>query len=399
MRILVINAGSSSLKYKLFDMTDQTVMASGIVERIGIGNGESRIVHKTVDGEVEIIEDKEDHQAALEKVLELLCGEEGVIKSLDEIGAVAHRVLHGKEKYKESVVVNQEVLADLKDFIELGPLHMPPNIMGIEACISLMPDTPQVAVFDTSFHTTLPRRAFLYGLPYELYEKYGVRRYGFHGTSHRYVSMRSAEILGRPLEQLKMITLHLGNGCSAAAIKDGKCIDTTMGFTPLEGLVMGTRCGDVDPAIIPYLEDKLGMDSQEISDYLNQESGLLGMSGISSDMRDVQSARKEGDQRARDAVDVFEYRIVKCVGAYYAALGGLDVLVFTAGIGENDWEVRESICLQLAHLGIDLDVEKNRSVRAEEAVITKPGSKVTALLTPTNEELMIATDAMRLVSD
>lgn len=401
LKILVLNSGSSSLKYKLFDMTDRSEMASGIVERIGMSGVDGRLVHKVPGEDAYYVEQPvPDHRSALRLVLDtLIDGDRGVLRSLDEIAAVGHRILHGKDAFKQSSIIEQEALAKLKSFMEFGPLHMPANIMGIESCMSLMEGIPQVGVFDTAFHQTMPRKAFLYAIPYELYEEYGIRRYGFHGTSHRYVSKRTAEILGKPLSELKMVTLHLGNGSSAAAIKGGQVVDTSMGFTPLEGFVMGTRCGDIDPAVVPCLQQKLGLTSQEIDTYMNRRCGLLGLSGVSSDMRDIQRAIQEGNQRAKDAYEVFIYRLVKYVGAYFAAMGGLDVLVFTAGIGENDHLVRQHVCEGLGALGIKIDVAKNLALRAVEAVISTPDSKVEVLLVPTNEELMIAMDAYELVKD
>lgn len=403
MNILVLNSGSSSLKYKLFDMTRESVTASGLVERIGMeSNGVAVLTHSREGSDkIKVEANVSNHREALRLVLEVLQDpEKGVLSSLDGIKAVGHRVLHGKEAFNDSVIVTEEILNTLKSFIEIGPLHMPANIMGIEACISLMPGVPQVAVFDTAFHQTMPRYAFLYAIPYELYEKYGVRRYGFHGTSHRYVCQRSAEILGRPLSELKLITLHLGNGCSAAAVKEGKVIDTSMGFTPLEGLVMGTRCGDIDPAVVPFLEKNVGLSEKEIDDLMNKRSGLFGVSGISSDMRDIQAARAAGNQRAEDAFQLFIYRIVKYVGAYMVAMGGLDALVFTAGIGENDHIVRSEVCKWLHCIGAEIDEEKNAAMKPgqpKEAILSTSKSRFSILVVPTNEELMIARDTYRLV--
>jgi len=399
LKILVLNSGSSSLKYKLFDMEHRSVMASGLVERIGMSDANGRLVHK-VPGrdDYRIEQPMPDHKVALKLVIDTLIDRDrGVIRSLDEIAAVGHRVLHGKDAFKESVIVDDKVLETLKSFIDLGPLHMPANIMGIESCMALMHGIPQVAVFDTAFHQTMPKKAYLYAVPRRLCDEFGVRRYGFHGTSHRYVSMRAAEILGKPLEGLKMITLHLGNGSSAAAIKDGKVIDTSMGFTPLEGFVMGTRCGDMDPAIVPYIQQKLGLSSAEVDAFMNRQCGLLGLSGVSSDMREIQKAISEGNELAKDAYDVFIYRLIKYVGAYFAAMGGLDVLVFTAGIGENDWLVRQHVCEGLAALGVKIDVEKNTGLKGKEEILSTPDSKVLVMLVPTNEELMIAMDAYNLV--
>ncbi len=405
MSILVLNSGSSSLKYKLFNMNDKTVTASGIVERIGVeGNGNAVLKHSKKNGDGLRIESEiPDHKEALRMVLKVLQDpEKGVLSSLDEIKAVGHRVLHGKETFSDSVIVTDEIIEKLKSFIEIGPLHMPANIMGIEACIAIMPDVPQVAVFDTAFHQSMPSYAFLYALPYDLYEKYGLRRYGFHGTSHKYVAQRSVQLMGRPLDELNLITLHLGNGCSAAAIKGGKVVDTSMGLTPLEGLVMGTRCGDMDPAIVPFLEKNVGLSEAEIDELMNKKSGLLGITGMSSDMRDIQAARAEGNSRAEVAFNLFVYRIAKYVGSYMVAIGGkLDAIVFTAGIGENDQEVRSEVCKWLECLGARIDEDKNRSIKpgqAVEAVISAPDSKFKILVVPTNEELMIAMDTYRLIT-
>ena len=399
MKILVLNSGSSSLKYRLFDMTDNSVLATGNAERIGMVTVLGKLVHKVTGGDDLVVERRmPDHKEALKQVLEILTSSEsGVVGSLDDIAAVGHRVVHGKETFTESTIIDSSNIDTLKALTDLAPLHMPPNIMGIESCMTLMPQTPQVAVFDTSFHQSMPSKAFLYALPYELYKEHGIRRYGFHGTSHRYVATRTAEILDRDLKDLRMVTLHLGNGSSGAAIKKGKVVDTSMGFTPLEGFVMGTRCGDLDPALAPYIAEKLGMSNTEVDGYLNKQSGLIGYSGVSSDMRDIQTAIIEGNQRAKDIYDVFIYRLIKYVGAYYAAMGGLDVLVFTAGIGENDHLVREHVCQGVEVLGVKIDVELNASIRAEEAVFSTSDSKVKVLLVPTNEELMIAIDAIRLV--
>jgi acetate kinase len=398
--ILVINSGSSSLKYKLYKMQTETVLATGLVERIGSSNGNAAISHQVKDGDKVKLEQKiNNHNEALKNVFEFLLNPEtGVIKSLDEIKAIGHRVLHGGEIFSSSVIVTDKELAKIESLRELGPLHMPANIMGIKACRDLMPTTPQIAAFDTAFHQTMPRSSFLYALPYEYYEKYQVRRYGFHGTSHRYVSQRAAQILGKNLAKLKMITLHLGNGSSLAAIKDGKCFDTSMGFTPLSGLVMGTRCGDIDPAIVPFLENTLKLTPNEVNSLMNKNSGFLGMAGF-SDMRDIQKAREDGNPRAQDVYEMFQHNLAKNVGAYYAALGGLDVMVFTAGIGENDSVTRADLCNKLAHLGIDFDEKKNEGNRGTEIIISKPRSKVTVMVVPTNEELMIAKDAYELVHD
>lgn len=395
MYILVLNSGSSSLKYKLFSMEDERVLASGVVERIGSTGTPARVTHQKGDGD-KFQKDKTvlNHQEALRIVLDLLLdAEHGVLQSLDEIGAIGHRVLHGAEYFTDSVLVDDQVLAKLEELRELGPLHMPANIMGIRACRELMPKVKQVATFDTAFHQTMPRKAFLYAVPYQLYTDYRVRRYGFHGTSHRYVTSRTAEILKR--NDLKIITLHLGNGSSVAAVDSGKVLDTSMGFTPLEGLVMGTRSGDLDPAIVPFIGQKLGLSPEETDAYLNKKSGFLGVAGY-SDMRDIQKMRAI-EPRAEDAYQMFIHRLVKYVGAYIAVLKGLDALVFTAGIGENDWLVREDLCRELEFMGVKIDPAKNTGKRGEELIISAPDSKVTVMVIPTNEELMIARDAYRLV--
>lgn len=399
MNILVLNSGSSSLKYKLFAIEEEEVIAYGIVERIGVKTGLAKITH-TKKGTEKYQKEEEipDHQKALQMVLDLLIDSEwGVISDLTQIGGIGHRVLHGGEYFKESIVIDDQSLAKIEELRDLGPLHMPPNIMGIKACQKLMPGVPQVAVFDTAFHQTMPKKSYLYALPYELYQKHRVRRYGFHGTSHRYLTKRAAQVLGRPVESLKTITLHLGNGSSVAAVDGGKVVDTSMGLTPLEGLVMGTRCGDLDPAIVPFICQMLHITPAEADTYLNKKSGFLGMCGF-SDMRDVQRERKEGNPRAEEAYQVFIHRLVKYVGAYFAVLKGLDVMVFSAGIGENDWQVRADICRELEFMGVRLDYEKNQGLRGKEAVLSAADSKVTVLLLPTNEELVIARDTYELIT-
>ena len=396
MNILVLNSGSSSLKYKFF--ANETVYAKGLVERIGQG-GLARITHEKTGAdkyqqEVEIV----NHQIALQMVLKLMTDPQfGVIKDLKEINGVGHRVLHGGEVFKESVVVNDRVLVQLEELRDLGPLHMPANIMGIRACMELMPEVPQVAVFDTAFHQTMPKKAFLYALPLEVYQKYRVRRYGFHGTSHRYLAQRAAEFLQKPIDKLKMITVHLGNGSSMAAIDGGKVIDTSMGLTPLEGMVMGTRSGDLDPAVVPLLCQKLNLTPAEVDNYLNKKCGFLGLTGY-SDMRDVQKARSQGNTQAEDAYQIFIHRIVKYVGAYTAELKGLDVMIFSAGIGENDSQTRADICCELEFMGVKMDYQKNEGLRGVEADLSAVDSKVSLLLLPTNEELVIARDTVELVS-
>ncbi|HEY8392233.1 MAG TPA: acetate kinase [Capillibacterium sp.] len=398
MNILVLNSGSSSLKYKLFAAEKEEVLAYGLVERIGMPGGLGRITHQVQgNGKYQAEEEIPNHQKALQMVLKLLTDPQwGVLRDLKEIDGVGHRVLHGGEYFKTSVRVTPEDIKKMEELIELGPLHMPANIMGIKACAELMPGVPQVAVFDTAFHQTMPKKAFLYAIPYELYEKHRIRRYGFHGTSHRYVSQQAAKLLGRPLESLKMITAHLGNGSSLAAIDGGKVIDTSMGLTPLEGMVMGTRSGDLDPAIVPFIGNKLNLTPVQADELLNKKSGFLGLTGY-SDMRDIQRERKAGNQRAQEAYDLFIYRVAKYIGAYLVALKGLDVLVFTAGIGENDWETRADICRELEFLGVKMDYAKNQNFRGEEGVLSLPDSKVTVLMIPTNEELVIARDTMTLI--
>ncbi|MCL2323526.1 MAG: acetate kinase [Oscillospiraceae bacterium] len=396
MKILVINCGSSSLKYQLFEMDNEKVLAKGIVERIGI-NG-SVLTHKV--GSEKFIKETpmNNHTDAIKYVIEALVDKEhGVISHLSEINAVGHRVVHGGERYSKSAIVNDEVLSDLEDLSKLAPLHNPANIIGIKACRELMPNVPMVIVFDTSFHQTMPKNAYMYAIPYEIYEKYGVRKYGFHGTSHDYVAHKAAEFLGKNIEDLKIITCHLGNGSSLCAVDGGKSIDTSMGFTPLEGIAMGTRSGDIDPAVIPFLVKETGKDIDEILNILNKQSGVLGLSGVSSDFRDIEAAKDEGNERAKLALEVFCYRVKKYIGAYIAALGGIDVIVFTAGVGENGPYTRKECCRGLEFLGIKLDDELNK-VRGELKEISTEDSKVKVLVVPTDEELMIARDTKALTS-
>ncbi|MEF9952917.1 MAG: acetate kinase [Clostridium sp.] len=396
MKVLVINCGSSSLKYQLVDMTNEGVMAKGLVERIGIEG--SVLTHKPEGmDKVKIEVPMKDHTDAIRLVLEALVdGSHGVIKDMSEIAAVGHRVVHGGEKYSESVLINDEVMKALEECTALAPLHNPPNLIGINACRDLMGDTPMVAVFDTAFHQTMPDYAYTYALPYELYENNAVRRYGFHGTSHRFVTAAAGEMLGKNVEDLKLITCHLGNGASCAAIDGGKSVDTSMGFTPLEGLVMGTRCGDIDPAILVYLQKELGADADELNNIINKKSGVLGISGISSDFRDIEDAAAEGNKRAQLALDVFHYRVRKYIGSYAAAMGGVDAIIFTAGLGENSPESREEICKGLEFLGVEFDAEKNK-FRGKAEFITKESSKVKVIAIPTNEELMIARDTVEII--
>lgn len=396
MKILVLNSGSSSLKYQLFDMTDESVLAKGLVERIGLEG--SLLTHRPANKEKQVINtDIPDHTTAIQLVLDALTNPDyGVISSMDEIGAVGHRIVHGGSVFTETTIINDEVVAEIEKLIPLAPLHNPPGIAGIKACRSILPNVPQVAVFDTAFHQSMPEVSYIYGLPYEYFEKYGIRRYGFHGTSHRYVSHRAAEILGEPLEDLKMITCHLGNGSSIAAIDKGKVMDTTMGFTPLEGLMMGTRPGNVDPAIISFIMEKENLTIKEVDELLNKKSGFLGVSGVSSDLRNVEEAASEGNYRAQLAIDMFYQKIVRFIGAFVAEINGIDVLVFTAGIGENSPQMREAVCDKLEFLCLFIDKEKNK-FRGEEREISRPGSKVKVFVIPTNEELMIARDTATLV--
>jgi len=396
MKVLVVNSGSSSIKYQLFDMTDESVLAKGLVERIGISD--SIINHYPSDKEPVIThQDIPGHKVGIKLMMDaLLHPEYGVIKDVSEISAVGHRVVHGGEKFSGSVLLTDEVMDALKECIELAPLHNPPNILGIEVCKELMPGVPQIGVFDTAFHQTIPECAYLYGIPYKFYKKYKVRRYGFHGTSHKYVAQRVAEILNKPIEELKIITCHLGNGSSITAVKNGISIDTSLGFGTVAGIIMGTRCGDVDPAVIPFLMDKEKLSIAEINKIIYKESGFIGLSeGISSDNRDLGKKAKQGDERAIRALSIFDYGIKKYIGAYAAAMGGVDVVVFTAGIGENAWKARKGACEGLEFLGIKIDPEKNK-VHGKEAIISNDDSKVKVMVIPTNEELMIAKDTAEI---
>lgn len=396
MKILVINCGSSSLKYQLIDMENENSLSTGLVERIGIEG--SKLTQKVEGREKYVLTvPMKNHKDAIAHVIDTLLDEvQGVIKSSDEIGAVGHRVVHGGEKYSTSVIIDDEVMKDLEEFSVLAPLHNPPNIIGINACKELMPDTTMVAVFDTAFHQTMPEKAFLYGLPYELYKENHIRKYGFHGTSHKYVSQRAAQMLGKDLKDLKLITCHLGNGASVSAVRGGVSVDTSMGFTPLEGLLMGTRCGDIDPAIIPYLMDVKGYSYDEVNNIMNKKSGVLGLSGVSSDFRDIENAAAEGNERAKLALDVFHYRVKKYIGYFMAAMNGLDAVIFTAGLGENAVDTREEIVSDMEWFGIELDREKNK-VRGKERIVSTDDSKVKVIVIPTNEELMIARDTLSLV--
>ncbi len=397
MNVLVINAGSSSLKYQLFDMSTEEVVAKGMCERIGI---DGRLKHTPVSNGKPVF--KEDvylptHAEAINAVIEKLTSKEyGVIESLDEIKAIGHRVVHGGEKFSESVLIDEDVIQAITDCIPLGPLHNPANLMGIKACQKIMPNVPQVAVFDTAFHQTMPDYAYIYPLPYSFYEKHGYRRYGFHGTSHRYVSQKALEVLGIPAEGSRLITCHLGNGASLAAIKDGKCIDTTMGMTPLDGLPMGTRSGSIDPTIIAFMADNEGLTIHQIMEILNKDSGVLGVSGVSSDFRDVEDEAAKGNKRAQLALNIFYYDVIKYIGAYAAAMGGTDAIIFTAGLGENSPELREFVIGAFNTIGISINKELN-DFKGKQRDITGEGSTVKVLVIPTNEELIIARDTNQIV--
>ncbi|WP_322626951.1 acetate kinase [Aedoeadaptatus coxii] len=396
MNILVINCGSSSLKYQLIDMDRKEVLAKGLAERIGIEGGRVKY-EATGKDEIVIEEMLADHKAALKIVLDSLKHEEyGAVKSLDEIDAVGHRVVHGGEAFAESVIIDEKVMQAINDNVEIAPLHNPPNIIGIEACKEIMGDVPMVAVFDTAFHQSIPELNYIYALPYEYYENYKVRRYGFHGTSHQYITERAAEMLGKNLNEVNLITCHLGNGSSISAVKGGKCFDTSMGFTPLEGLAMGTRSGDLDPAIIPFIMDKEKLSTEEMSNVLNKKSGVLGVSGVSSDFRDLEEAAEKGNHRAQLALDIFENRVRKYIGAYLTEMDHCDGIIFTAGVGENSITTRERVVDGLKSLGIEIDKEKN-NMRGKEAVVSTDASSIPVLVIPTNEELKIAMETAKLV--
>lgn len=395
MNVLVINCGSSSLKYQVIHSDSEEVLAKGICERIGI---DGRLVYQPKGGEKEVTETAmPTHTEAVRMVLEALVNPQtGVLKSLDEIDAVGHRVVHGGEKFASSTLLTEEVIQAVEECSDLAPLHNPANLIGVRACQAVLKDVPMVAVFDTAFHQTMPKEAYLYGIPYEYYEKYKVRKYGFHGTSHSYVSKRAAELLNRPYDDLKTIVCHLGNGASICAVKNGKSVDTSMGLTPLEGLVMGTRSGDIDPSAIEFLAKKENLDMAGIMNVLNKESGVHGLSGISSDFRDLEAASNEGNERAAAAREVFCYRTAKYIGSYAAAMNGVDAICFTAGVGENDGKVRKMICNYLGYLGICLDLEANQK-RGEEVMLSTPDSKVAVMLIPTNEELAICRETVAIV--
>ena len=395
MIVFVINCGSSSLKYQLIDMKNENVMAKGLIERIGMDG--SVLKHTPANANtIDISTEIPDHKVAIQLVIEALLDENhGVIKKMSEINAVGHRVVHGGERFTDSMLITTDVIKGIEACCEIAPLHNPPNLHGILACMELLPEVPQVAVFDTAFHQTMPKTAFLYGLPYEMYVKYGLRRYGFHGTSHRYVAQKAAEMMGEHMSDLRIITCHLGNGASLTAIKYGRSVDTSMGYTPLEGLIMGTRSGEIDPAIIPFLMEKENMDAQQIDNFLNRRSGILGISGLSSDFRDLEAAANNGDERSQLAIDVFAYKVKKYIGGYVAAMGGVDAIVFTAGLGENSPFMREKICSGLEYLGTRIDPELNKiRGKAREVSIKRARTKIFVI--PTNEELVIARDTKRI---
>ena len=399
MKTLVLNCGSSSIKYKLFNMTSGEVMAQGGIERVG--TDESFLKFTDKDGEKVILERSiPDHEEGIAFILSILKDEKyGCIKSFGEIGAVGHRVVHGGEKFASSVIITQEVIDKIIECSEFAPLHNPANLEGIKAMQKILPDTPQIGVFDTAFHQTIPDYAFLYAFPYNIYKQYGVRRYGFHGTSHRYVSHRACEILGVPFEKQRIITAHIGNGGSITAIKDGKSIDTSMGMTPSEGLIMGTRCGDVDAGTLPFIMRKENLDADGLSDFINKKSGVAGFSEISSDMRDIEREMFAGNDRAIKILKMYSYRIKKYVGSYSAALGGLDILVFTGGVGENQWITRAEVCMDMEYLGLVFDEEKNKNERGREIILSKPESKVIVMVVPTDEEYMIASDTQSILEN
>ncbi len=395
MNVLVINCGSSSLKYQVINSETEGVLAKGQCERIGI---DGRRVYEPAGGEKEITQAAmPTHKQAIQIVIDALTNEKtGIIKSLDEIGAVGHRIVHGGEKFAASAIITDEMIETVEACSDLAPLHNPANLIGVRACQELMPHTPMVGVFDTAFHQTMPKEAYLYGVPYEYYEKYAVRKYGFHGTSHSYVSKRAAAVLDKPYESLKTIVCHLGNGASVCAVKNGQSVDTSMGLSPLEGLVMGTRSGDIDPSAVEFIAKKEHLDLSGVLNVLNKKSGVMGLSGVSSDFRDIEAAEQAGNERAATAQQVFNYRVIKYIGAYAAAMNGVDCICFTAGVGENNGVLRKQICENLAYLGIQIDDEAN-SKRGEETVISTPDSKVKVLVIPTNEELAIARETVALV--
>nr|WP_314278518.1 acetate kinase [uncultured Peptostreptococcus sp.] len=396
MKVLVLNCGSSSLKYQLIDMDNEAVLCKGLVERIGIDGSILKHEKEGLDAKHIVEEPMKDHKDAINHVLSAVVDPSvGAVKEMKEIDAVGHRIVHGGEKFASSAVLTDEVIDAIKACSDLAPLHNPANLMGVEACKAILPNVPMVGVFDTAFHQTMPEKSFMYGLPHGLYEKHGVRRYGFHGTSHLYVSQKAAQMLNKKPEDLKIITCHLGNGASITAVNGGKSVDTSMGLTPLEGLIMGTRCGDIDPAIIPFVMKKEGLDADGVDKMMNKESGVYGMTGISSDFRDIEDAAAQGNKLAINALDAYAQRVKKYIGAYAAEMNGVDAIVFTAGLGENGISMREMICADMDFMGIKLDSEKN-DVRGKDRIISADDSRVKVLLIPTNEELMIARDTLRL---
>ena len=399
MKTLVLNCGSSSIEYQLFDMTSGKVMAKGGIEKVGLEDSFLKLT-KDDGGKAVIEKFIPNHEEGITFILSILTDKEyGCIGRFDEIDAVGHRVVHGGEKFASSVLITQEVIDKVIECSEFAPLHNPANLEGIRGIQKILPDTPQVAVFDTAFHQSMPDYAYYYALPYKMYEKYGVRRYGFHGTSHRYVSRRACEILGVPYENQRIITAHIGNGGSITAIKNGKSVDTSMGMTPTEGLIMGTRCGDIDPGALPFIMRKENLDAESLGDYLNKKSGVVGFSELSSDMRDIENAMYEGDKRAMQVLGMYNYRIRKYIGAYAAVLNGVDILVFTGGVGENQWISREAICKDMEYMGLVFDVEKNKNERGREIILSKPESKVTVMVVPTDEEFMIASDTQEILKN
>jgi acetate kinase len=400
MKILVLNCGSSSIKFQLFNMENKEAMAKGVVEKVGL-KGSFMKLEKQNGEKVKFEGEVIDHQTGIEYVLGVLTSDKhGCIKDLSEINAVGHRVVHGGEKFNDSVFITDEVIKEMENCIDLAPLHNPPNLKGIYAMQQLLPDVPQAGVFDTAFHQTMPKHAYMYAIPYSLYEKYGIRRYGFHGTSHRYVSKKACEILGVDYNKQKIITCHLGNGASICAIKNGESVDTSMGLTPVEGLIMGTRAGDLDLGVLTFIMDKEEIGFSATNTLINKHSGILGITGISSDMREVEEAAfKDGNERAQLALDMYHYRIRKYIGSYAAAMNGLDILVFTGGVGENGPESREEVSKELGYLGVEFDLDKNNGLRGKEAVLSKDNSRVTVMAVPTNEELVIAEDTMKIVTE
>ena len=398
MNVLVLNCGSSSVKYKLFQMPEGKVLAQGGVEKLGLSDSFLKL--KLPSGEKVVLEkDMPEHTVAIDFILKTITGSEyGCIKSLSEIDAVGHRLVHGGDKFSESVVITDAVVESVKQCIDLAPLHNPSTLKGVAAVTELIPGVPQVGVFDTAFPQTMPQRAFMYALPYEYYEKYGVRRYGFHGTSHRFVSKRACEFLGLDYNKVRIITAHIGNGASMCAIKEGKCIDTTMGLTPTEGLMMGTRVGDVDPGALVFIGEKESMSMAQLSEVINKKSGVLGVSGVSSDMREIEEAISQGNERAKLALEMYDYRIKKYVGAFAAAMGGLDLLIFTGGVGENQTTTREYVCEDMQYMGIEIDKTLNAKIHGDEALLSTKESKVKVVVIPTDEELMIALDTVVLTS-